>query len=162
MRSLGASGSDANSTQTAAGGPDVVMSGSDTDTDQCGMERQLGNEDDRYCRYCGYSRKKCVACGESLSLAENSCGKDTTEKFCPSCGAPRGGPQVIRKPNGSGPGNSIGSFLKYLGAPVIVATIAALILAQPTVPRSTAQNLLRPTSQGSPMVRKGVSYMTKT
>ena len=80
MRSLGTFGSDADGTHTAAGSAAAVASGSDAVTRQCGLGQQLANKHDRYGRYCGYSRKKCVACGMDLTSADDNCGKTATEK----------------------------------------------------------------------------------
>jgi hypothetical protein len=87
---------------------------------------------DRFCNRCGYSTKKCGACGKKLPSAG---------EFCPRCGTPRGGRQVVR--TSATRGGLIGSFLKYLAAPAIAALIVALFFAQPAVPRSSAQDFFR-------------------
>jgi hypothetical protein len=87
--------------------------------------------DDEFCRECGYSRKKCAACGKKLS---SSAGK-----YCPYCGVARDGQKIIRTSPVASRARGVGSFIKYLAAPVIVVVIGALILAQPTIRRSDAQ-----------------------
>jgi hypothetical protein len=100
---------------------------------KCGADtcQQDLSGDDRFCRYCGYSRKKCAACRKELEAAGN---------FCPSCGAARGGQQVVRISPTSSRARAIGSAVKLFAAPVIVLLIAGYLLAQPTVSRSTAQS----------------------
>jgi hypothetical protein len=104
---------------------------------QCDGCPQPVNGDDQFCRHCGYSRKKCTACGKKLPTGN---GSSSAGEFCPSCGAARSGQQVIRTSPVSGRAKGIGSFAKYLVAPLAVLVIAALTLAQPTIPRPIAQN----------------------
>lgn len=118
-------------TPGAAGSAQV--SGSDVGI-KCGPDtcQQNALAKDRFCRYCGFSRKKCAACGKGLP--------ETAVNFCPSCGATRGGQQVVRISPTSSRARAIGSVVKIFAAPVLVLLIAGFILAQPTVSRSTAQS----------------------
>lgn len=95
--------------------------------DGCGHDLP---QNDQFCRYCGFSTKKCAACGKGPIGGGN---------FCPSCGAARGGQQVVRISPVSSRAKAIGLLLKYVAAPVIVILTAGIILAQPTISRSTAQ-----------------------
>jgi hypothetical protein len=98
----------------------------------CGGCQQPIQADDKFCRDCGYSRKKCPACRKKLSSS-------TAGKYCPYCGVARDGQQVIRTSPVASRAWGIGSFVKNFAAPVIVVIIGALILAQPTIRRSDAQ-----------------------
>jgi hypothetical protein len=102
---------------------------------RCGWCNKPIPEDDRFCRYCGYSRKKCATCGKKQIDAGGG-------KYCPSCGAARSGQEVIRTSPAYNRAGGIRFFVKYVGAPVVVLLIAALALTQPTIPRSTAQSFL--------------------
>ena len=118
-------------TSGAAGSAQVPGSNTGIKCEADGCNEDLP-EDDQFCRHCGYSRKKCAACGKGLPTVAGN--------FCPSCGAVRGGQQVVRISPVSSRARVIGSIGKYLAAPVTVLLIAAFILAQPTVSRSTAQS----------------------
>lgn len=145
MPTVGDSRPNADRKQTSSKDPKVKTPASNADT-KCenGNCKRLIREDDRFCRYCGYSRKKCAACGKKLPTAADNGGKawSSAGKFCPSCGAARSGQQVIKTSPTSSRARGIGSFVKNLAAPVAVAIIAYLIITQPTVSTSTAQNFL--------------------
>jgi hypothetical protein len=122
----------AGTTQTGARAPDVGTPGSSAATGYaCVRCHRPIQDDDRFCRYCGYSRRKCAACRKDLRSAG---------EFCPHCGAARGGQQIIRTSPAAGRAGGIGSFLKYLAAPAAAVVIATLIVTQPSIPRSTAQD----------------------
>lgn len=125
-------------TSGAAGSAQVL--GSNVGT-KCGADtcQKDPPEDDQFCRYCGYSRKKCAACGKGLPEAALP---KAAGDFCPSCGAARGGQQVVRISPTSSRARAIGSAVKLFAAPVIVLLIAGFLLAQPTVSRSTAQSFV--------------------
>jgi hypothetical protein len=138
-----------------ADGSDADTESSDADTESSDADTESGAdgcqglryEDDQFCRYCGYSRKKCTACGKKLpTVAADNCGNplSSAEKFCPSCGAGRSGQQVVRISPVSSRARVIGSIVKVavvlVVAPIIVLLIAGFLLAQPSVSRSTAQS----------------------
>jgi hypothetical protein len=104
---------------------------------KCGGCQQPIHGNDRFCRYCGYSQRKCAVCG--WRFPQSADDSVNAGQFCPSCGAARARQQVIRNLPSSSRLSGISSFAKNLAAPVAVVVIAALVLAQPTVPRSTAQ-----------------------
>jgi hypothetical protein len=110
---------------------------------KCGANgcQGLTQEDDDFCRHCGYSRKKCVACGRKLPTGtSNDENASPVEAYCPNCGAARTGHQIIRTSPVSSRFRGVGSFLQYFAAPAAVVLIGALIIAQPTISRSTAQS----------------------
>jgi hypothetical protein len=123
---------DANTMQTDAGdlSVDTPHPGADTGY-RCVHCQQPVRQDDPFCVYCGYSKRKCGACRKDLPSAG---------EFCPRCGAARGGQQIIRTSPANGRARGVGSFLKYLAAPAAAVVIATLIVTQPSVPRSTAQD----------------------
>jgi hypothetical protein len=123
----------------------IGSSNVDTESEAEGCQGFL-HEDDQFCRYCGYSRKKCAACGKKLPTVADNCGNtlSSAEKFCPSCGAARGGQQVVKISPVSSRTRVIRSLVKVavvlVVAPLTVLLIAGFVLSQPTVSRSTAQS----------------------
>jgi hypothetical protein len=127
---------DANTMQAGAGDPRVGTPDSSAVAGyKCVRCQRPIQNDDWFCSYCGYSRRKCAACRTNLLSAG---------EFCPHCGAARSGQQIIRIPQATGRVGGIVSFLsKYVAAPAVAVLIAAFIAAQPTIHRSTAQDFFR-------------------
>lgn len=112
-----------------AGAGQVQAPGPKCEAEGC---QQVVSKGDKFCSHCGYARKRCPGCGRNLHKAAGN--------FCPSCGADRGGQQVVRIPPLSGRARLVSAVTNLVAAPVIVLLLAGFILAQPTVSRSTAQS----------------------
>lgn len=96
----------------------------------CARCHQPGQKDDGFCGTCGYSKMKCAACRKKLR---------SEGRFCPGCGAARDGQQIVRISPAVSRGERIVGVLKTVVAPILVVVIAACIVKQPAVHRSTAQ-----------------------